>query len=252
MTGINKMLIPVTHFSLLKMFVISNQSLPLQVISNSESENVAATPVVSLFKCEQYNERNYLESLEATDTSLYKMWVLWPTLLYSPQITVWIWKRRHKSQKAWIEAWPTNRIVYPGLMLQTFHVQGRRLHGKNFFFRSTFLPNSWKISYDQIPTTTLKNFSRYYHILFKTIWWILNPLQNVENVIIVKNLSFIRELSFFSWTRGLGKMQVGSFLKILKNKGAKFSGISYFGGRFLKTNHLAKIFIHIWFWAFSY
>ena len=40
-------------------------------------------------------------------------------------------------------------------------------------------------------------------------------------------------------------MQVGSFLKILKNKGAKFSGISYFGGHFLKTNHLAKIFIHI-------
>ena len=43
---------------------------------------------------------------------------------------------------------------------------------------------------------------------------------------------FLRELSFFSWTRGPGKMQVGSFLKILKNKGAKFSGISYFGGHF--------------------
>ena len=42
----------------------------------------------------------------------------------------------------------------------------------------------------------------------------------------------VRELSFFSWTRGPGKMQVGSFLKILKNKGAKFSGISYFGGHF--------------------
>ena len=40
-------------------------------------------------------------------------------------------------------------------------------------------------------------------------------------------------------------MQVGSFLKILKNKGAKVSWISYFGVHFLKTNHLAKAFIRI-------
>ena len=31
-------------------------------------------------------------------------------------------------------------------------------------------------------------------------------------------------------------MQVGQFLKILKNKEAKFSGMSYFGGYFLETN----------------
>ena len=37
-------------------------------------------------------------------------------------------------------------------------------------------------------------------------------------------------------------MQVGPFLKILKNKGGIFSGMSYSGGHFLKTNLLATNF----------
>ena len=35
------------------------------------------------------------------------------------------------------------------------------------------------------------------------------------------------------------------FLKISKNKGGKFSGMSYFGGYFLKTNLLAHNFPNI-------
>ena len=41
-------------------------------------------------------------------------------------------------------------------------------------------------------------------------------------------------------------MQVGPFVKILKNKGAKFSG-----SFFLKTNLLAKTPLPILFWTFS-
>ena len=48
-------------------------------------------------------------------------------------------------------------------------------------------------------------------------------------------------------------MQVGSLLKILKNKGAKFSGMSYFGGHFLKSNPSAKHIrnLCVAFWALS-
>ena len=46
-------------------------------------------------------------------------------------------------------------------------------------------------------------------------------------------------------------MQVGPFFKILINKGAKLSGMSYFGGYFWKTNLLAKNPISILFWTFS-
>ena len=61
----------------------------------------------------------------------------------------------------------------------------------------------------------------------------------------------IRELSFFSWTGGPGKMQVGPFLKILKNKRAKFSEMSYFGGYVLKTNLLAKKIQYLFYFGFS-
>ena len=46
-------------------------------------------------------------------------------------------------------------------------------------------------------------------------------------------------------------MQAGPFLKILKNKGGKFSGMSYFGGYFLKTELFRKNPIPILFWIFS-
>ena len=46
-------------------------------------------------------------------------------------------------------------------------------------------------------------------------------------------------------------MQVGPFLKILKNKRAKFSGMSYFGGYFLKTNLLAKKIQYLFYFGFS-
>ena len=46
-------------------------------------------------------------------------------------------------------------------------------------------------------------------------------------------------------------MQVGPFLKILKNKGTKLSGMSYFGGYFLKTNLLAKKIPYLFYFGFS-
>ena len=55
-------------------------------------------------------------------------------------------------------------------------------------------------------------------------------------------LSFIRELSFF--LAGPGdrriKMQIGPFLKILKNKGTKFSARNYFWATVFKNQPVCK------------